>query len=100
MTKPVRIVQLAVDWKESFNNRAISRAIKLVGDDGVMTEHTQGDVDCNIAYISSVALTSEQLDQLWTVGDLWLDDECVEGDTFEEVLEQLRASTAKRDRES
>jgi hypothetical protein len=84
------ITQLAVDWKEGFAGKDINNATRRVGGQKLFFEHTQGDVDCNVAYVSSQPLTREELNQLWAVGDLWQEADVIEGNTFKEALNHLK----------
>ena len=88
--KKVRITQLAVDWKEDFRGKDITKAMKLVGGKQLFIDCPQDGVDCKVVFISSVDLSYEQIRELWEVGDLWSECEYIDGNTYKEALRQLK----------
>ena len=88
--KKVRITQLAVDWREDFRGKDITKAMKLVGGKQLFIDCPQDGVDCKVVFISSVDLSYEQIRELWEVGDLWSECEYIDGNTYKEALKQLK----------
>jgi len=95
----VKIVQLAVDWKEDYDLRAINRAAKAVGGKKLLYECHQGDAACKVMFVSSHYLDPDQVDKLWKVGDLWLDN-TVKGKSFDDLLKNLKAKRQEWNKET
>ena len=94
----MRVAQWAVDWKEEFKMKDLTRLSKLVGGQQLMYDYQQDCVDVKVVYLSSHPLTNQQLDRLWEAGDLWCDDLMV-ARNFSGLVRKLRAASVRWSKE-
>ncbi len=88
----MKITQVNCDHKEDIEDEIDSFLAKA--ENFMYThdyEYTQDHVDSNVAFLSDTPLTEEQLDKLWQVGDLHTGDHHWEGDSFDDILGQIKA---------
>ena len=96
----MRIAQITCDWKAQFDGRELAEKIKWVGGAQKVYDYDQDTVDDNIMFVSSAELSRKQLDVLWDVGDEWTStDDGWEGDTFEDIVEQIREYVDEMEKE-
>jgi hypothetical protein len=96
----VKITQINVDWKDSFDAKEIKAAFKDVGGTQSIYDYDQSDVDSKVMFVSSIDLTPEQLDKLWSAGDLFTSDETFSGKDFDEVVKKIREYADKQNPEN
>lgn len=91
----MKITQIECDWKEHFTAKEINKASKSVGGKGILYDYAQMEVDAKVTFVSSHELTVDQLDKLWSVGDLYTGDDVWEGKTFEEIIKKIEDYVAQ-----
>lgn len=93
----IKLTMLEVDWKEEFDPKTLLEAQADVG--GEMSLHSvhQDNVDSKVMLVCSEPLTDEQIEEVWTVGDLHVADMVWESEDFDELLEDIREYVVEQD---
>jgi len=87
----MRIVMLAVDWKDEITADEINNALDTVGGRRLVYPFDQSMVDSKIMYVSSHELGEDDLYELFETADLNLaSEEYIEGKNIDNILKKLK----------